>query len=806
MFKNYVKIALRNIIRHKFYTGINIIGLSIGLMCATLILLFIQNELSYDKHHEKHERIYRLESHFSIPGQKDEKLAKVVTPLAPPLKDEYPEIEEYVRFMYSWESSFTYKDKTLYDENFWLSDSTVFNVFTHPFIKGTPKNALSEPNTIVLTETFAKKLFGEENPIGETVASEDGELFEVTGVIEDLPDNSHFKFTGLISMITRAGWENFNVENPIFLSFNFADTYSYVLLKENADINNVLNNFQPFYDKYLLKAEKYSNISFRPMATPLAKIHYHSKLDGDEPTGNMAYIYIFSAIAFLILIIACINYMNMATARSASRAREVGIRKVVGAQKFTLMGQFLIESLIISLIAFVISICAAELLLPTFNYLSGKNLNFGIETPDIYILMFGVTVIVGLISGSYPAFYLSAFLPIHVLKGKMITDKKGGLFRKVLVVFQFSISIIMIIGAFLVSSQLKYFRNKDMGFDKENIIVTTIRDTTIQNSLNALIEELEKNPKIVGVAATDKIPGEPGFRRTMQVENDGELTKKALNFIAMDDTYFDLMGFEIVEGNNYSTKVNPGLDEGFLINEAAVTALGWNDDPIGKTIKPWLAIDDMNRIEGKVIGVVKDYNQNSLHNKIEPLVFIRFYRKFLDKLVIKIHKGNTLTTIEDIKSVWQEFCPDCEFDFIFLDESLNNLYIAEQKLGKIFSYFAVLTIFISCLGLLGLSSFMTERRTKEIAIRKIMGAEVSDILYCLLKDFLILIVIANIFAWPIAYYSLDKWLKNFAYRTNISIWMFVISAFIAAFIALLTIAYRVIKAATANPINCLRYE
>lgn len=806
MFKNYVTIAIRNIIRHKFYTGINIIGLSIGLMCATLILLFIQNELSYDKHHEKHERIYRLESHFSIPGQTDENLAKVMTPLAPPLKEEYPDIEEYVRFMYSWESSFTYKDKTIYNENFWLADSTVFNVFTHVFIKGSPKNALSEPNTIVLTETFANKLFGDESTIGETVVSEDGELFEVTGVIEDLPDNSHFKFTGLISMITRADWENFNVENPVFLSFNFADTYSYLLLKENADINNILNNFQPFYDKYLLKAEKYSNISFTPMATPLAKIHYHSKLGGDEPTGNIAYIYIFSAIAFLILIVACINYMNMATARSASRAREIGIRKVVGAQKTTLMGQFLIESLIISLIAFVISICAAELLLPTFNHLFGKNLSFGIESPQIYAFMFGVTVIVGLISGSYPAFYLSAFLPIHVLKGKMITDKKGGLFRKALVVFQFSISIIMIIGAFLVSSQLRYFRNKDMGFDKENIIVTTIRDTTIQNSLDALIEELEKNPKIVGVAATDKIPGEPGFRRTMQVENEGEFTKKALNFIAMDDTYFDLMGFEIVAGNNYTTTVKPGRDEGFLINEAAVTALGWNDDPIGKTIKPWLAIDDMDRIEGRVIGVVKNYHQNSLHNKIEPLVFIRFYRKFLDKLVIKIHKGNPRIAIEDIKSVWQEFCPDCEFDFIFLDESLNNLYIAEQKLGEIFSYLAFLTIFISCLGLLGLSSFMTERRTKEIAIRKVMGAEVSNIIYCLLKDFLILMVIANIFAWPIAYYSLSKWLQNFPYRTHISIWIFVVSAFIAAFIAFLTIAYRVIKAATANPIHCLKYE
>ena len=839
MFKNYIKSAYRNIVRNKFYSAINIFGLSIGIIATIFILLYNQSELAYDRHHEKHERIYRLESNFTISGKHD-LFAVTSVPLGPAFKLEFPEIEEFVRFAGGDGILIKYDKKEFYEDALFYTDSTIFDVFTHEFILGEPEKALTEPNTCVFTETLAKKYFGDKNPIGEVITDADNVNFKITGVIKDLPENSHLKFNGLFSVATlseRFGRERFNSFEPG--AFWNISPYTYVLLKENSNIESVFEKFPQFYEKYMKSLGDQINASFQVMATPLADIHLTSNLSSDQPTGNKAYVYIFSFVALFILLIAAINYMNMATARSATRAKEVGIRKVLGAFRSQLMRQFLSESVILAIIALVIAVISVYLLLPIFNEIAGKNLVFGFSsTPFILLEIFVIAVIIGLISGSYPAFYLSSFLPVKVLKGKINTGRKGGLLRKILVVFQFVISIVMIIGTIVVSKQLNYLKTKDLGFEKENIIVVGVQDTAFLRKVPVFREELLQNPNIKNVSTSTGVPGNIRQIIVMRVEKDEKIStpaetgdslkisnvdstgntdtttfqtgsrmvEHALNFIMTDTNYIDLFDIEITEGRNFDRKMGTDLEEGVIINEATARELGWTDDPLGKKIDFGIDLDGTAQRYTKVIGVVKDFHYRSLHNNIDPLlIFLSNRPRYF--MSIRFNEKNQRQTLDYIEEKWYEFGNINPFDYDFLDKTMDEMYEAEENIGRIFRIASILSIFIALLGLLGLSSFIAEQRTKEIGIRKVLGASIESILKILYKEFVVLIIIAFIIASPLAWWILDDWLNtNFIYSTTIGWFSYVLAGLLALVIGLLTISYHIVKAATANPVDSIMCE
>ena len=808
MFQNYLKIAFRNLIRKKFYSAINIIGLAIGLTCTILIGLFVQNELSFDKHHKKHNNIYRLESHFTI-QESDDYFAATAFPLAVALKLENPEVKEFVRFAPMDNNLFEIDGKKFFEDNVFYADSTIFNVFTHKFIKGSQEKALSEPNTMVLTESFANRIFGQENPIGKILSTGYGFGFTITGVIEDVPYNSHFRFEALGSMITLAeffGHDRYSSLEPnAFWNIGF---YSYILLNEGTDIQGVLDRYPQFNEKYIKPVGDQINAKFQLMVQPLADVHLYSDVGYDLPTGNIAYVYIFSIVAIFLLLIGCINYMNMATAHSATRATEVGIRKVVGANRGLLRRQFLIESLVITFLALVLAFIAAELLLPTFNEIADRHLELNISGNALFFLVIlGTTILVGIISGGYPAFYLSSFIPVEVLKGKFL--KGRGTLRKILVLLQFSISIIMIIGTFMVAKQLNYLRTKDLGFDDENIVVLTIRDTTGVQNLDAFKEELLKHPQILKAGRSSSIPGQ-GYGIIVQryETNDGTMAEKGINFVFVDNDYLDVMNMKIIKGRNFDPNLQTDLEESILMNETTAEILGWDyEEAIGKKIHFGADLDGSAVRETKVVGIVKDFHYSSLHNKVDPILILLADTP-LRNISLRIKGDNINETLKYMEEKWDEFCPTFPFDFTFLDDSLNEQYIAEQKIGTTFTYFSILCIIIACLGLFGLASFTAEQRTKEIGIRKVMGASVSNIVLILSKEFSIWVILANIIAWPVAFLALKNWLQNFAYSIDIlnNFFIFILSGILALIIALITVSFRAIKAANSNPVKALKYE
>ncbi|NQV18837.1 MAG: ABC transporter permease [Armatimonadetes bacterium] len=806
MFKNYLKIAFRNLLRNKFYTTINIIGLAIGLACTILIGLYVQNELSYDKAHEKYSRIYRLESHFTI-NETDDYFAATAFPLAVALKLENPEVEEYVRFLPMDNNLFEYEGKKFFEDNIYFADSTVFNVFTHKFIAGSPDEALAEPNSMVLTENFARKIFGDQNPIGETLQTGNGLLFTIKGVIDDLPDNLHLKFKALCSINTLVevfGHDRYySLEPNAFWNVGF---YSYIMLKEGCDIQSIMDDYPQFNEKYIKPVGDQINASFQLMVQPLADVHLHSRLTYDLPTGNINYVYTFSIVAIFLLLIGCMNYMNMATARSAKRAVEVGIRKVVGARKNILQNQFLMESLLIAFLALLLAFMTVELILPLFNEIAGRHLEIDISGNLLFFgLILGITIIVGIVSGSYPAFYLSSFIPVKVLKGTIGSNNKGT-FRKILVLLQFSISIIMIIGTITVAQQLSFLRTKDLGFNEDNIVVLTVRDTSAVRNLDTFKEELLKNPNILKVGKSSSIPGQ-GYGIIVQryETDDGTFAEKGINFFFVDNDYLDVMNMNVIKGRNFDPELQTDIEESILINEKAAEVLGWGDEAIGKRLQYGAGLDGSAVRDTKVIGVLKDFHYTSLHNEVDP-VLILLADFPLRNISMRIRGENIFNTLDFIEEKWNAFCPSYPFDFAFLDEGLNELYTAEQNIGKVFTYFSFLCVFIACLGLFGLAAFTAEQRTKEIGIRKVMGASVSSIVIHLSKEFAKWVIIANVIAWPIAYFGLTKWLENFAYKVDITVLTFILSGFIALLIALFTVSFQAVKAAVANPIEALKYE
>jgi len=808
MVKNYLITAIRSLRRNKFFAVLNVLGLALGLTCAILIGSFVRFELSYDRYNQKHDRIYRLESHFNIQG-KDDLFAVTSLPLAPALMKEYPEIENFCRFTFSDNNLFKYMENEIFESDVYFADSTVFDLFTLEFIRGSAKGALSRPNTMILTESFAGRLFGNEDPMGKTIEIANGVKFEVTGVIRDLPDNTHLKYQALYSMITLADIYGrdvfFSLEPRLFWNVGF---YSFILLRENSSIQNILDNSPNFYEKYMKELGDQLNASFQLMVQPLADVHLKSNLGYDSPSGNMSYIYTFGLIAIFLLLIACINYMNMATSQSAKRALEVGMRKVLGAQRFRIQSQFLVEAVLVAFFALIIAFIAAELLLPVFNQLSGRSLELDFQNNLFYVLVIVIiTLCVGLISGSYPSFYLSSHKPMDVMKGDLGGKDKGTL-RKILVLVQFTISLVMIIGTFIVVKQIQFFQKKDLGFNKENIITITVRDTTGIRNLDSFKGELEQHSNVISVGRSNSIPGSGYGIIVQRIEaDDGSMIEKGVNFVFMDHDYLDTMDMKIIQGRNFDPDLESDLEESILINEAAANIFGWRDQAIGKRIQFGAGTNGSATRDTKVIGVVQDFHYESLHNRIDPILFLISDRP-LRTLSIKISDRDVNETLEFIDSKWSEFLPDYPFDYAFLDDNLRQQYIAEEKLGSVFSYFALICIFIACLGLFGLAAHTAEQRKKEIGIRKVMGATTTSINLLLSKEFAKWVLISNIIAWPIAYYLMKEWLNNFAYQIEIlpNIGLFFLAGFIAFIIALITVSFQSVKAASTNPAEIIKYE
>ncbi len=785
MLKNYLKIALRNIRRQKGYSFINIAGLAIGMACCILILLWVQDELSYDRFHENAGDIYRVIQDIKF-ADHDTTWAITQGPLGPSLKADFPEIINATRIT-GRGFRLTYGDKS-FDEALRMADGSIFEMFTFPLVKGDPATALSDPHSIVITEEMAEKYFGEEDPLGKTIKADNQWDFQVTGILKKVPRNSHLQFDFLIPFIF--GRElNYTVDNWRNSQFR-----TYVQLKNGVPVQEVIQKISGYlYEKPTLEKDAKLNLQ------PLTRIHLYSNYEFDSAHGDITYVTIFSIIAFFILFIACINFMNLATAKSGNRAKEVGMRKVAGAHKTDIVRQFYGESILLAFIALLVALTIVWLLLPTFNNLAAKELSMGVSGNIVVLLgLLGITLLTGVISGSYPALFLSAFQPVKILKGSLQSGSKGSVFRKILVVFQFALTILLIVCTIVVYNQLNYMRNMKLGYNKEYMIYKGMRGD-VRAKFDSVKNELLQNPNILGVTASSSVPtyGYTFSNSLWRWEGQDPNEETLMRAVFVDLDYFKTFGMEIVEGRSYSKEFPTDATEAIMVNEEAVRVMGM-ESPIGKR----LSIGDNNL---KIIGVVKNYHFRSLRQEIDPLILICLPNQ-CGVLFARLKSENMPETIGYMENIWKEFAPGHPFNYRFLDEALDDLYRSEQRIGTILRYFSILAIFISCLGLFGLASFMAEQRTKEIGIRKVLGASVSNIVLLLSREFTKWVLLANIIAWPVAYYAMYKWLQSYAYSTNIALWSFILSGVIALVIATVAVSYQSIKAAVTNPADSLRYE
>lgn len=781
MLKNYLKCAFRNIKRYKLYSFINIAGLAVGMLICILITLFVKDELSYDRYHENAGRIYRVIADYNI-SKGFSKSAITSAILAPALIENFPEIAHAVRFYHENRAVIQFNDKLFSEERFFFSDAAVFNVFTFPFIKGDLRTALQEPYSVVLTVETAQKYFGNDFPIGKTITLQNRGDFKVTGILHNIPHNSHFTFDFLASFATFG-----KIDNPWAYQ-----GWTYIHLPEDYDAA-ILE------EKFVTNKEElgWYSAGLQFYLQSLTSIHLHSHLSGEiEANSDIRSIYIFSLIAFFIMLIACINFMSLATARSAHQACEVGVRKVLGAQRVQLAKQFLGESLLFSFLALGVALALVEIFLPAFNRLARKPLQM--DYADSWLLLLTlmfVSLLVGLVSGSYPAFFLSAFQPTQVLKGGWAGDtgRSSRIFRCSFVVIQFVISIALIISTGIIGKQLRYMHKKDLGFQKKHIVEIPIANTPLLKSYPAFKAELLKYPNILNVSAAMGSPLDGKLMDSQKI-NDEQIE---VHYLLVDPDYIETLGMTLLRGRSFSKDSITDATEAVILNETAVKTFGLKD-AIGKNFK-------IIGGKGVIIGVVRDFHSASLHEQIQPAA-LQILPKFYRNILVRIRPENISTTLKFLALKWREFAPHWPFEYIFLEEDFNKLYRAENSLVRIFGYFSFIAILIACLGLFGLASFTTERRIKEIGIRKVLGASVPGIVLLLSKDFTKWVLMANIIAWPIAYFVMNRWLQNFAYRINIGIGIFLLSAMAAFVIALATVSYQAVKAALANPVESLRYE
>ncbi len=789
MLKNLFKTAIRHILKHFGYSILNILGLTLGITSALFLIIYVADEVSYDRSHEKADRIYRVSSTIKEP---DDQFTWIVAqiPFGPQVVHDYPEVESFVRFIPMPRALYKYEDKEFNEENFNYVDSTLFDIFTYKVLKGEVKSALLEPKKIILTEKIANKYFGKTDPIGKTLTT-GNDTYEVTGVIENVPANSHFRFDAVASRNNLpkqlGSWGNFGV-------------FTYLLFPKNFDVKPFETKMQGMYDAYMKTLFGPLKISITYHLEPLTRIHLYSTNAGEpEPTGSITYVYIFAIVAIFLVLIASMNYMNLATARSTRRAREVGLRKVVGSRRSPLVLQFLSESMVFTIISLIISVILIIVLLPKFNLLAGKSFTFHvIYSSEVILSVLAVIVIVGIFGGSYPAFFLSRFSPVTVLKGEITQGSAGSLFRKILVVIQFAVSVIMITCTLIVFKQLNYLKTMDQGFDQKNVIGLQLNGPMIRK-YPVLKQVLQENQNIKYVTSTNTAVGEGSGKVIFSVETDQGMSNRGINFAVVDYDFIRTLGIKIVKGRDFQRDMPSDTLSGVIVNETFVKRMAWSE-PIGKKVE----VFGGNFIKARVIGVMQDYHQTGMYNGIESLMLI--YRPLNNNIYLKLSGTETAQTLSFIEAKWKEIFPDQPFVYTYLSERFNRQFEADEKRGLIFTIFTVLAILIACLGLFGLASYMVEQRTKEIGIRKVFGANENTILGLISKDFLILVSIGILIAVPVAYYIMSNWLENYVYRMKIGVPLLLFSALLTIIITFITISYKAYQAANMNPANALKTE
>jgi putative ABC transport system permease protein len=803
MLRNYFKVAIRNITRYKFYSAINLLGMTIGLTACLIILLYIVDELSFDKFHRNAERIYQVGLHAKISDQ-DILVANTCPPMGPALVQEVPEVEAMTRIApYYGEPSIKYEEKVFAENKVFYVDSNFFEFFDFRLLEGDPKSVLKEPNTLVMTEEIARKYFGSESAVGKLVVVDNqNQTYKITGVAANPPTNSHFDFNVLVSAETGD-----RLKSKEWINNNM---YTYFLLREHAQLDGVHAKLKEMVEKYVgPEVEKFLGTTLARMreeggaygyyTTKLPDIHLYSVSMGDlEPKGNVMYVYFFGGVGLFILIIACINFMNLSTARAAGRAKEVGLRKTLGSLREQMIGQFLAESMIYSFIAVVVALGVCYFLLPSFNLISGKELDMTVFVQPWFVAaIVGLIIFVGFVAGSYPAFYLTSFNAVEVLKGKLKAGMRSKGIRSLLVVLQFFISIFLIIFTFVVYQQIRFMQEKNLGIDKENILILKNTYRLGQNK-EAFRNALSQQREIVKMSYTNN--NFPGVTNTTVFKEPGSEQDHIMGVYYADHDHQQVIKFEMREGRYFSTDF-PSDTLAIVLNEAAVRELNF-DTVIGQE----LLYNDgsstgIKRL--KVIGVMKDFNFESFKAQVRPMGIL--YAQNSNSLLIR-YEGNASALVEKVESLWKEHASNEPFEFTFMDESFDELFRAEQRMGTIFTIFAGLAIFVACLGLFALAAFTAEQRTKEIGIRKVLGASVSNLAVLLSREFTILVLIAFLPAAAFGWYVSNQWLEGFAYRISVSPLILLLSGIVAILVAMITVSFQSIKAATSNPVDSLRYE
>jgi putative ABC transport system permease protein len=805
MLRNHLKFSTRVFLKDKFFSILNILGLALGIAVSIILLLILQNDLTYDKHFKNHENIYRLGAHETATGL-DIRVARSARELGKILYEEFPEVEAFVRAN-NWDRTVVkYEDKgdvkkVFKEEHIIRADSNYFEVFSHEFIAGDPKTCLTDVNTLVMTESVAKKYFGDDDPLDKSLIVGD-QLYKVTGVIQDLPDNTHLKFDFLLSALIDREWviQDGQVKSEAFWN---PDVFLYLVFKDNYNVQDFYDKFPKIYDKYFKSFGDQVGGAYTPILEPLAEIHFYSDLEGDEPQGNLAYLYAFTGIGLFIIVLACINYMNLSTAKAVNRAAEIAMKKTLGSSRSSLVLSFLAESIFLAFIAsvFAIALVFITIKATSFNSLIGRNLE-----PDFFnnpLLLFGtigLTLTIGIFSGLYPAFYLPTIPTIKALKGAFKNQRSSLVLRKVLTTTQFAISIFVVVCTLFMQQQIDYVRDRDLGFDKENILILPIQDTLVQNQLKSIKHEFTQHSSITGATTSYNVPGmNVGGGPVMWAEGENGMQQQKFTMMWVDEDYLKTMNIKLISGRDF----NPGEadnDQIFIANEAAVKLMGWSDKAVGKKVKFFHAEKD-----GQVVGVVKDFNFSSLHNSVEPLLISKSSEEG-GFLYLKVKGENLRETMAYIEEQWKKYDPNNPYEFFFLDQQFNEQYKEDEVQYKLLSSLSYICIFISLLGLLGLSAFTASQRTKEIGIRKVHGASVPNIIYLLYKDVMYLIIVASVLIVPIAYYMINLWLGNFAYQTTLNYITFILVGILALIFTFLTVAFHSMKTATTNPVESLKYE
>ena len=818
MLKNYFKIALRNLLKNKVFSLVNILGLSIGMACCMTILLWVKQELSYDRHHVDSENIFRVGTIFIGQGE-ETRLSGTPAPFGPALRSEYPEIQAMARLV----APFNNEDKSLiqqmdeksaqesfYETGGYYVDSSFFEIFTYDFIAGDPKTALNQPNTAVLSEEVAQKIFGTSDPIGKIFRTKSsmGDLdYQVTGVFKNPKQASHINARFFMSIYT-GGLGEFITNVTDMAGNNFIQTY--LRLKPGTSAAVLESKFPQFVEKYMSKDLKAAGFEKKQYLTSVPDIHLRSDSDSftlSQP-GNINYVYILASIALLTLIIACINFMNLSTARSGTRATEVGIRKVMGAEKQNLIRQFIGESILLSLLSFLFAVVIVELFLPTFNSLTNKELSLLVK-PQELLWFLGIALLTGLLAGSYPALYLSSFNPTKVLKGKLVNSLSAVALRRGLVIFQFIISICLITSSLFISQQMRFLQTQSLGFQKEQQLVIPLRSLDSKRNFPALKNELLQNPQIRATTAATTYPGifpanDISLYKQGQTVDNGKIVR--INYV--DEDFQETLGMEIIAGRFFSKDFPADTARRLVVNEATLRAVGF-ESPETAVDQPVFFDWQGEQLRFEIVGVVKDFHFESLHKEIMPYALQLFNYEITPPpsyLVARMGTNKISETLASIEQTWKSLHPSQPFEYSFLDEDFQRNYEAEGRIHSIIRYFTIIAIFISCLGLFGLAAFTAERRTKEIGIRKVLGASVGSIVTLLSKEFLLLVGIAFLIATPVAWYAANRWLEGFAYRIPVQWWVFAIAGVLALAIALFTISFQAIRAAVANPVNSLKTE